>query len=95
MRKESIKNITSINYTYQSTNNKFYIDKFSTTINSTVDPNDIKVLIDPHAFNNKHVFSLDHTNEKWFMNLSNSVIPRKVSTLLQLGQRFSLSSDIS
>jgi len=58
-----------------------------------MDPNDIKILIDSLAFNNKHVFSLDHTNEKWFMNLLNSVISREVFTLLQLGERFSLPID--
>jgi len=89
-KKELVNNITPVNYSYQSTNNKFYIDKFNANTKSAVDPNNIKIFIDPHTFNNKPIFSLDHTNKKWFLNLSNSVIPEEVSTLLQLGERFSL-----
>jgi len=89
-RKSAYKNITSINYTYQCTNNKFYVDKYSDTTMNRSNSDDIKISIDPHEFKDKPIFSLDHTNEKWFLNLSNSVIPKEVSTLLQLGDRFSL-----
>jgi len=89
-RKLALNNITSIKYTYQCTNNKFYVDKFSDTTRSIGDPENIRISIDPHEFKDKPVFALDHTNKKWFLNLSNSVIPSEVSTLLQLGDRFSL-----
>jgi len=95
MENESIKNSTSINYTYQGAKKKYCIDKFSSPISILPNPNDIKISINPHEFNNKSNVSLDHTNNKWFLNLSNSVIPKEVSTLLQFGERFSLPTHLN
>jgi len=86
---EEINNITSINYTYHCTNNKFYVDKFNDSTKNIIDPDNIRISVNPHTFKDKPIFSLDHTNEKWFLNLSNTAIPSEVSTLLQLGERFS------
>jgi len=36
---------------------------------------------------------LNHTNNKWFINLTNVSIPEKVSNLLQMGGNFSLPVD--
>jgi len=66
MEKESIKSITSINYIYQSTKNKYCIDKFSSSTNSPTNPNDIKISINPNGFNNKLNVPLNHTNINGF-----------------------------
>jgi len=89
-KKLALNDITPIKYTYQCTNNKFYVDKFTETTRNTNNPDNIRVSIDPHDFKDKPIFSLDHTNKKWFLNLSNSTIPTEVSTLLQMGDRFSI-----
>lgn len=48
------------------------------------------VSIDPHNVIEKSVDTLSHTNNKWFINLTDTHIPAKVSNLLQLGDRFCL-----
>jgi len=83
-------NINPINYTYKCTNNKFYVNKFSEITNNINNLDNIQISIDPHTFNDKPIFALDYTNNKWFLNLSNSVIPSKVFILLQLGESLSL-----
>jgi len=63
-RELALNNITPIKYTYQCTNNKFYVDKFTETTRNIDNPDNIRVSIDPHDFKDKPIFSLDHTNEK-------------------------------
>jgi len=52
----------------------------------------IKTNIEPSNFSQYPNDPLEKTNERWFVNLSDYHIPKKVSNLLQLGDRFSLSS---
>lgn len=47
-----------------------------------------RVDISPHNFNEPS--KLDTLKDGWFLNLSNSVVPKKVQLLLQLGDRFNL-----
>jgi len=89
-KKESINNIPTIKYSYHSSKNKFNINKFSTPTNNPCNTESIDITIDPHRFRNKIQDSLDKTNRKWFINLSNSEIPNEVSALLQLGDKFCL-----
>jgi len=49
----------------------------------------INVIIDPKKFDYKNLGSPLSTNSKWFLNLSNKIIPEEVSNLLQLGEGFS------
>jgi len=48
------------------------------------------ITINPKKFSIKEKNFLEHTNSKWFINLSNTTIPQEVSTLLQFGDRFCL-----
>jgi len=50
----------------------------------------VEITIDPLDFFEDCQDPLNHTNESWFINLSNSHIPKQVSNLLQLGDKFSL-----
>jgi len=52
--------------------------------------NDINITIDPKKFSTKEGNFLEHTNNKWFINLSNTTIPQEISSLLQFGDRFCL-----
>jgi len=49
---------------------------------------DINIVIDPEKFTKKFNSPLEHTNKKWFLNLTNKMIPPKVTSLLQFGKRF-------
>jgi len=51
-------------------------------MNSHSNPSDINIVIDPKKFINRPNLSVEHTNKKWFLNLTNSVIPSEVSRLL-------------
>lgn len=66
--------------------------------NKSVDTTAINSLdfsIDPFEFFNKINNNLQDTNNRWFINLSNETIPKEVSTLLQLGGKFSLPSTMN
>jgi len=53
----------------------------------------IEVNLDPQSYSNVNKFSpLESINNKWFLNLSQYNIPKKVQCLLQLEQNFSLPS---
>jgi len=87
-----INKIKSIQYSYHTFNNKYYP-------NTNLDPPSklqrgaINVTIDPKKFNINEENRLEHTRNKWFVNLSNTMIPQEVSTLLQLGDRFCLPTN--
>jgi len=51
--------------------------------------------IEADKFKNIAADPLRHTNSKWFINLTNVLIPEKVSNLLQMGGNFSLPIDHS
>ena len=51
------------------------------------------IKIDPGSFNIK--FDISNTNEKWLINLSEVDIPSKAKILLQLGQHFNLSNNLT
>jgi len=84
-----------INYTYHPSNNKFCLNKFNSLSDKPTYSNDIKIAVDPHKFSHKSNDWLQHTNHKWFVNLSQSVISQEVSTLLQFGNRFCLPTYIN
>jgi len=86
--KASKKNTKDINYTYCANKNKF----LRNTPNSQGSPNDINITIDPNQYDNKSHDLLEHPNDKWFINLTNSPIPHEVTALLQFGERFCLPS---
>jgi len=44
--------------------------------------------IDPEKFTKKFNSPLEHTNKKWFLNLTNKMIPPEVTRLLQFGEKF-------
>jgi len=86
----SITLIPSINYTYRSSSKEYYWnDGCGHNSELSCDEN-INIFIDPNKFCNtpKNVF--ESTNDKWFINLSKSMIPTEVSSLLQLRGKFSL-----
>jgi len=87
---DSINNISKINYTFHHASKKFHWNNNNPSINKTTTPQNTNVIIDPHNFNSKFNDVLDHTNNKWFINLSDINIPHEVSILLQLGERFCL-----
>jgi len=90
-RDDSYTNINKINYSYSPSTNAFRLNKYNDPNNSINDPNIINIMVDPDSFNiNNQNESLEHTNNKWFVNLSDVAIPHEVSTLLQYGDRFSL-----
>jgi len=53
----------------------------------------IIVNVDPNNFINNKINPLNHTNNKWFINLTNAIISTQVSNVLQLGGNFSLPID--
>jgi len=53
----------------------------------------IVINIEPENFIDSTVDLLNHTNNKWFINLSNKLISQQVSNLLQLGGNFGLPID--
>jgi len=88
---ELINKIPRINYTFSHTNNNFrFNNNLMPLTNKQSLSDDFNILIDPHKFGVNLDDSLDHTNNKWFINLSNINIPQEVSTLLQLGEKFCL-----
>lgn len=64
-----------------STNNEQFTDLIKTE-NSDI--------IFPNHFQKNPFDPLNHTNNKWFINLTDMTIPTYVSNLLQLGNKFSL-----
>jgi len=57
------------------------------------DTNIVDVNIDFMNYAHKDKNPLHNTNEKWFINLTNTDIPSTVINLLQMGGNFCLSSD--
>jgi len=52
-----------------------------------------QVNVDPKKYMNHITNPLNHTNNKWFINLTDTTIPPHVSILLQLGGNFCLPTD--
>jgi len=52
-----------------------------------------QVYVDPTKYVNQITNPLNHTNNNWFINLTDTIIPPKVSVLLQLGGNFCLPTD--
>jgi len=73
--KDSINNTKGINYTFCANKNKFFRNTSNLSNISQGSTNDINIVIDPNQFNNKFYDLLDHPNNKWFINLTNSSIP--------------------
>jgi len=89
-----IKKIKPINFNYISNgiNHKVIKPLFR---NPIISKNEIitKINIEPMKFYGDIKEPLNHTNNKWFKNLSNSHIPAQVTNLVQLGERFSLPTN--
>lgn len=68
------KTTEQIRYSFLKKNDTLNMSEINLTIN-----------IDPSKFNMNGPNPLNHTNKKWFINLTNSDIPSQVSNLLQLG----------
>jgi len=82
-------NIKPISYTY-ITNDKGDIKKLISR-NSEDNENFLhNITVTPEEFNNPKLNILLFTNKKWFYNLTSTVIPDKVSNLLQMGGNFCL-----
>lgn len=69
-----------------NTQPKFYTQSIITTSNESIINNSIIA----NDFSQKVSNSLDQTNKKWFINLTDTDIPSNVSNLLQLRSNFSL-----
>jgi len=93
--KEFMEKITKINYSFLSTHKKYLWKKSYPADDIHENPNEINITIDPHNFGNKSINALEHTNKKWFLNLTDTTIPQEVSSLLQLGERFCLPSHLN
>jgi len=52
-----------------------------------------QVNVDPKKYVNQITNPLNHTNDNWFINLTDTTIPPKVSVLLQLGGNFCLPTN--
>lgn len=81
-----LKNIKPIKLSY-STNNKGIPQSRILVVNNI---NNKDIVIPPNKFSSKHINPLGSTNEKWFINLTDTIIPTNVTNLLQLGSKFCL-----
>jgi len=94
-RNQRISSVKNISYTYFPNVNKFCYNKFTATNDEAVDSH-INISVSPENFDiNKSNTSLEQVNKKWFINLSDKVIPHEVSMLLQFGDRFCLPNSIN
>jgi len=94
-RSKRISSVKNISYTYFPKVNKFCYNKF-TAINDEAVDSHINISVSPENFDiNKSNAALEQVNKKWFINLSDKVIPREVSMLLQFGDRFCLPNSIN
>lgn len=90
---ETVKKIKPIQFSYNfdnKTNSKsLYFN--ANEVNTRRNKISVFINIDPNKFIHKtsNIKILD-TNNHWFINLSNNIIPKEVSNLLQLGGKFSL-----
>jgi len=73
-----------------SVNNDKNIKYICSEFTKNSDTFKITVNIDPNNFINNKINPLNHTNNKWFINLTNATIPTQVPNLIQLGGIFSL-----
>jgi len=88
------KKIKPIRYSYTSNeNNDTNNIKFTVLDDTTKFDQSVGVNIEPNKFVDNTSDPLNHTNNKWFINLTNISIPNKVSNLLQLGGNFGLPID--
>jgi len=94
-RNERISTVKNIRYTYFPKFNKFCYNRIAAVGGETVDSH-INISVIPENFDiNKSNASLEQVNKKWFINLSDKVIPKEVSLLLQFGDRFCLPNSIN
>jgi len=95
---EKINKIKKIQYSYHVTNNKYFLNtKFDPSSDIQMCANDINIIIDPKKFTTKEKNFVEHTNSKWFINLSNTTIPQKVSTFnsaIDFAFRFNLTKNL-
>jgi len=77
------KGFKKINYTFLPPSlKKFRYNKSVTQNNIPMESNHINISIDPQSFDSKKsIESLNRTNGKWFINLSNTYIPQEVSAI--------------
>jgi len=71
-----------INYTFCTNKNKFFHNTSNLSNISQGSSNDINIVIDSNQLKNKSYDLLDHPNNKWFINLTNSSIPRSDCTTI-------------
>jgi len=88
---ESLSKIKSINFqVYRNINNNEIVYKLK---DGQIDNRNLHkitdVAISPKNFEEGGIKCLTQTNDKWFINLSNKIIPLEVSNILQLGEGFS------
>jgi len=85
--------VLNLNYTYELDTKKFLLGPSQNKNATLVHPNiaSINILVNPHKFKEK-VSPLEHTNDKWFINLSDTEILFNVLKLFQLGNNFSFQS---
>jgi len=92
----SIKHIKPIKYScsFEELNNNVDNAIYNcTNTTNNLELSQFVVNIDPNEYTHSVRSPLEHTNEKWFINLTNVAIPTQVSNLLQLGSNFSLPID--
>jgi len=77
-----MKNIKNINYFYYSDNKKYTItDKNDRNITKNLNTNVTNINVSSDKFTENEAI-LEHTNAKWFINLTDTEILQNVSNLL-------------
>jgi len=88
---DKIKKIKPINYYVITNSDNHKITKvFQNYPKLTKNESLSNIKIEPIDFLQNFGDPLNSTNKKWFINLSNSHIPKEVSNLLQFGDKFSI-----
>jgi len=86
--------IKSIKYTYKPDTKTFSLVPPQDNNENIVHSNSINISVNPHKFKERLPLTED-TNNKWFINLSDTEVPLEVSKLLQLGNNFSLPTHLN
>jgi len=88
-----IRNIKPIKFSYLINKDDINKTKYflhENTLDSNISRTSININADKFKNKNNFIDPLKHTNNKWFINLTNVEIPEKVSNLLQMGGKFGL-----
>jgi len=85
-----IKKINLINYNVIVNNENYKVESLHKSPILSNNEICVEIKIEPSNFFKDSQDPLNNTNESWFINLSNSYIPKQVSNLLQFGDKFSL-----